>query len=318
MLGAPPRETPTPAPRVPLVPGKPLSPYAKHFQNEIATTAYTPFSDLGTVTEADVHKDAREVEAPTSMINISEMQRRMAEDMGSSGLPALDDLPSMTHDPALATLDMPSEIREDIAESDFFIKQGLFDEARNALKDLLSEHPNNPSILKRLQGLDGAAAAPKPADPPSRPSAPSRPAAPERPRLPLPPLDDRVAVESAGSANLNSHFELGLAYREMGLHQDAIVEFQIAVNEGQQVAEAHFLMAQANIELGDHQEAIGQLKQSLKAIAAGSALQPHAFFRIGLVYELIGNAQEARYYFQKIAARADLFPDVGQRLQRLS
>ena len=297
---------------------KPLSPYAKHFQNEVATTAYAPFSDRGTVTEADLDKGKAPNEAATSMIDIHEMRRRMLEDMRRSSLDSQDpsSAVSIVADDG-DTMDLPEDLRLDIEESDFYIQQGLVEEAKATLTELLDEHPGTGPILRRLRtlgsnNLEASGSTRAMERPPSDPSMPALVS------LPMPPLQDKPALESAGSDDLSSHFELGLAYREMGLHQDSISEFQRAIDEGHQISESHFLMGQSYVDLGDLKESIAQFKQALETAPASDALQPHILYRLGLVHEAIGDGTEAAGFFRKIATRSDLFPDVGQRLNSLT
>jgi tetratricopeptide (TPR) repeat protein len=112
---------------------------------------------------------------------------------------------------------------------------------------------------------------------------------------------------------VSSHFDLGIAYREMKLFEDAIGEFSLAINEGLQVPHSHQLVGQSHLDLGQIDEAVYHLQASL-AHAQPVDLAAYAQYRLGLTYELIGNADDAMACFAQIAERYDLFPDIQQRM----
>lgn len=312
---SPPKRSLTPSPAA----RNELRKLADHFKHEVATTAYTPASDLGTVTEADIHGGREEEEGPTSLIDVNALRQRMLSDLAakSTGPPK---------DPSVVPSDDDVEVPEDLAleleEVDFYLAQGLNEEARGSLTDLLDDYPEHPVLLSRLASLDAPAAAPDAT-------------------LKIDPqivtlATDAVGGDGAGAVVLDayqaginhmpalgvqdesSHLELGLAYREMGLLDDAITEFKAAVEEDGEHAEAMFLIGQSHFDLRQMRDAVTHFKAALPKARKVPELEQHVIYKLGLAYEALGERVEATYYFRKISARGDLFPDVSHRLQRLA
>jgi tetratricopeptide (TPR) repeat protein len=262
----------------------PASTFSKHFQNQVATSTYVPFSDQGTLTEEDLGK-ASEPEDATCMIDVHEMQRKIMQDKKLLEGAAPDPL---------------EDLKLDIEESTFYMEQGLYEEARATLNELHEQYPGHPLVAEKLRVLEEK----------SPRSAPME-------RLPIPALEDRPALVSAGEQGLSTHFELGLAYREMGLHQDSISEFQNSIEEGSQIGESHFLIGQSFIDQGELKQAIEPFEQALESQTPTDDLINHILYRLGLVHEFIGEGQVASSYYKRISSQGDLFPDIGQRISYL-
>src|SRR5690606_37733181 len=52
----------------------------------------------------------------------------------------------------------PGEVEEVLDEAEFFLAQGLYEEARGSLQEALSAHPSHPLILEKLQEITELAA----------------------------------------------------------------------------------------------------------------------------------------------------------------
>src|SRR5262249_6147682 len=147
-------------------------------------------------------------------------------------------------------------LEDDLDEADFFVTQGLASEARSILRELLGRHPNHPLILAKLRDLGGdappAAAAPAPA-PPAAKAATSPPS--EGPR--------RVIARPLGEADADTHYDLGLAYKEMGLLEEAMKEFALVRDTPGRAVQCHLMMGLCHIERGKLQEAVDEFKSGL-------------------------------------------------------
>lgn len=296
---------------------RPLSKYANHFRQEVATATYTPASTRGTITDADLdapqhNEDTHEA---TMMIDVHEMQRRMSAHINRA--PTSPE-PAQNHprdDDAGA-----DALQQDLQKVDLYVQQGRTDDAVKLLKALDQRHPGSAPVLQRLDRMTShdAPMASAPANPPqNHGEVPPPRFVAEPPALAMPVLDDQPAVDAAGGGQLNSHFELGLAYREMGLYEDSILEFQMAFDDQEQLAEALFLMAQSHFDMGQMSEAALRFKEALNVQGLQEALQAHTVYRLALASEAAGELVEALHYYKLVAPRADLFPDIGQRLSLL-
>ena len=81
---------------------------------------------------------------------------------------------------------------------------------------------------------------------------------------------------------------------------------------------AKFLLAQCHFDLHQMEAAVSHFKAALDNATEVPDLEDHIHYKLGLAFEALNNPGEATSYFQKIEGRADLFPDVTLRLQRLA
>lgn len=115
------------------------------------------------------------------------------------------------------------------------------------------------------------------------------------------------------------HYELGLRLARRGKHDEAIAEFQHARNSATHKVKALH-------QLGLSFEANGVLKlaersyqDALKAVDADDQgmLNP-LHYRLGVVYETMGDRRKAEEHFNEVAANDYGYLDVAQRLKALS
>ncbi|HEY8430147.1 MAG TPA: tetratricopeptide repeat protein [Sandaracinaceae bacterium] len=230
----------------------------------------------------------------------------------------------------------PGEVEELLDEADFFVAQGLFEEARLTLVDALSTHPGHPLIEEKLRevgALAAAAAAERTAAaaPPSDQSFElAEKLAAELEEEPTDDGSDVLDVEEVfaqfkkgveqqvGMEDTETHFDLGIAYKEMGLLDDAINEFRLCLSNPQRVCIAETMIGLCYIEKGDVPEAIAHFKKGLYAETKTDREELGLYFELGNAYELLHDPKEALYYYQKVQKRDPTFRDVGRRIQNLA
>ena len=143
----------------------------------------------------------------------------------------------------------------EMAEIDFFIQQGLTEEASEAISTFEDQHPNHPGLAKRraqlmqVRGGLGAADNPFGARSLSQKFNPSA-ANPT----------GKVAAPNFGEV-VNSNLELGVAYREMGLLNEALDEFRQAADDPDARDAAAYQIALCELELGHTDEARNTLTE---------------------------------------------------------
>lgn len=212
-------------------------------------------------------------------------------------------------------------IDDDLDEADFFMVQGLYSEAREVLSNLLQRHPNHPLLLAKLQEIDeiehgGPGFVPAPA--PRAPRAPT--ASPPAPRVeaesasrPTVMLEKPIDDEDA-----DTHYDLGLAYKEMGLYQEAIQAFEkVSTVPGREV-QCRLMIGLCYREQGEIVEAVNQFKVGLHAPGIFEQEQLSLYYEIGLTYQtMIGDAREAMYFYELIRKRTPSYRDVPERIAAL-
>jgi tetratricopeptide (TPR) repeat protein len=125
-------------------------------------------------------------------------------------------------------------------------------------------------------------------------------------------LAEHVAPEDAGS-----HYDLGLAFKEMGLIDDAINEFQIALRAGEdrlkvfeELGQCFFLKDQYNI-------AIKILSRALQLDHRDELEMIGVYYHLGRSHEALGHAAPARDAYERVMGLDIRFKDVMERIGRL-
>lgn len=143
----------------------------------------------------------------------------------------------------------------ELAEIDFFIQQELIEEASDALASFEKQNPNHPAIKQRRfqvkQIRHGVPANNNPFGSRSLSQKFNPNITPEE--VTLPNFEEVV----------NSNLELGLAYRDMGLLDEAIEEFKQALDDPEAATTAQYNIALCEIDLGKHNDARSSLRQLL-------------------------------------------------------
>jgi tetratricopeptide (TPR) repeat protein len=224
------------------------------------------------------------------------------------------------------------EIEEGLDEAEFFVTQGLYDDARMVLQDLLQMHPNHPLVLERLDEVEQLVQMHAVGYEGSDPSY---------------GLADKIAEEvehlhaydgsSTGQIDVetvlaqfkqgvgrtvsiedcDTHYDLGIAYKEMGLLDDAIAEFKIATMNPARQCIGETMIGLSYMEKGDIPSAIEHFKLGLQAPQRTEREELGLYYEMGAAYEIVGDLHEALYYFQKVDKRDPSFRNVRQRVQRL-
>ncbi|MBX3248838.1 MAG: tetratricopeptide repeat protein [Myxococcales bacterium] len=231
----------------------------------------------------------------------------------------------------------PGEIEETLDEVDFFIAQGLFDAARATVEDALSSHPDHPilrekheEILEHLRAASAARASVVPDEDEAFMLA-------ERlaEELGDEPVEDlagsdvldvdevfeqfkRGVEQQIGLEDTDTHFDLGIAYKEMGLIDDAKKAFELAMRNPQRECLCHTMIGLCLMEQNKPTDAISRFKKGLYAEQKTEREELGLYFELGNAYELLQDPKEALYYYQKVAKRDAGFRNVEDCIARLT
>ncbi|MBU6364638.1 MAG: tetratricopeptide repeat protein [Gemmatimonadetes bacterium] len=130
---------------------------------------------------------------------------------------------------------------------------------------------------------------------------------------------DGVA-RSLGDDDYGSRYDLGVAFKEMGLLDDAVAEFQKALRSPAHRLPAYEALGQCFVEQGRHQVAITLLSRALlEPLPAGQDERQRVGMRYLLAYanEALQRRDEARSHYQRVSQIDRNFRDVTARLAAL-
>jgi hypothetical protein len=232
------------------------------------------------------------------------------------------------------------DIEEVLEEAEFFVAQGLFEEARSTLSDALAAHPQHRLLLEKLAEVEDLAAGgtgavglpPDSIEPGETDDAfmlaeklaeEFEPADGTAPAADVLDVDEVFAQfkkgveENIGLEDSDTHFDLGIAYKEMGLLDDAIHEFKLAMNNPQKECLAETMIGLCYMEKGKVAEAISHFKKGLYSEHKNEREELGLYFELGVAYEVLQDPKEALYYFQKVQKRDPSFRGVGAKIKAL-
>jgi len=113
-------------------------------------------------------------------------------------------------------------------------------------------------------------------------------------------------------SDAETHYDLGLAYKEMGLYDEAIKAFEKTLRAPGREVQCRVMIGMCHREQGNPSEAIMQFKQGLHANSSERE-RLSLYYEIGVTYEQIGDDSEALYYFEAVLKRDPNFADTAAR-----
>jgi tetratricopeptide (TPR) repeat protein len=234
-----------------------------------------------------------------------------------------------------------SLVEDDLDEADFYAGQGMYEEALESLRSLLERFPNHRLVLAKMQEVEslmGGHVMPL-ETPPAGNHAHVDDAAAHTDALDLDEIeevsaDDMLELDESGGhpktsrkpsvmlekpvdeGDAETHYDLGLAYKEMGLYDEAIKAFEKVLRSPGREVQCRVMIGMCHREQGNPSEAIHEFKQGLHANGTDRE-RLSLYYEIGITYESIGDEGEALYYFEAVLKRDPHFADSAQRAEDL-
>jgi tetratricopeptide (TPR) repeat protein len=118
--------------------------------------------------------------------------------------------------------------------------------------------------------------------------------------------------------DFDSHYDLGVAYKEMGLVDEAIAEFQKALRGATQRLRAYEALGQCFIDRNDHEAAITVLGRALREPGMEDEDLIGVLYLLGFASEGSRKPRDAAAYYQRVFAIDIDFRDVSKRLKQMA
>jgi tetratricopeptide (TPR) repeat protein len=245
------------------------------------------------------------------------------------------------------------EVVEDaLEEAEFFLSRGLFDDARAILEEHLRRLPDHPLLVERMEELEQAIAEMASSSGTRERPEPAAEEPEDRAFDIAASLDALDALDAVGAtqpevlqageqidveevfakfkagvraqvseSDSSTHYDLGLAYREMDLIKDAIDEFELAARDPKRECVCQSMIGMIHRQRGDVAAAIEAFIKGLHAEHKTPEQELSLYYELGDAYEAKGNPTESLYYFRKVAHRAPDHEDprgtVAERVRTL-
>jgi tetratricopeptide (TPR) repeat protein len=246
--------------------------------------------------------------------------------------------------PPAAPAASSTAVEEALEEAEFFIQQGLAQEAILYLEDLLSQYPGNRLIEDKLEELTQAPLAggdeispvfkPESLIAPEPVEAEVFESASQITDEAFEALDaiESIIREDSGEEEMKvgavpaeidpsdaqTHYDLGVAYMEMEVWESAIGEFRIASTSSEMEALCYNMIGNCFAKQGKVDDAIKEYKLGLFAKKQMQEQELNLYYDIAEAYLKLDDQREAIYYLQNIKKKDASFKDVKLKLIALS
>lgn len=124
--------------------------------------------------------------------------------------------------------------------------------------------------------------------------------------------------EQLDESDTESHYSLGIAYKEMGLYDEAVEEFRAAARDTTRSADCLCLEGLCWRDKGDLPAAEHAFKQGLSLPTISTEALLNLKYELAMLYELSGRTGEAISLYSEILNSNIYFRDVSDRLSNLA
>jgi len=244
------------------------------------------------------------------------------------------------------------DLADELEEAEFFVEQGLLGDARDALRHLLAAHPGHRAVGARLAEIERRLAAGTSTKRASDDGAAPREAKPlvtdgadesfdiarelaeelgGEARAPAVEDEFQYSVEDVFNQfkkgveqtvrpeDSATHYDLGIAYKEMALLDDAIHEFETALkgNDRKREIDCLSMIGLCRMAKGEAREAIRAFRRALAAASLTREAAKAIQYELGAAYEAAGEGEVGLWFLQRVAKADPAFRDVAARVQAL-
>ena len=233
---------------------------------------------------------------------------------------------------------------EQMIEADFHMQQGFYGEAAAIYRELLVKSPGDATLTQKLADTEAKLAEATPAVAPEAPKQEkvipfageseeslfdfsSVLESDEAKDMEVDAMDADVLdifnefkkglsmeVETEDSA---THYDLGIAYKEMGLLDDSIKEFQTAQRDPAYYSQCMTMMGLCYMQKGTFALAIDAYSAALMKTDAHDDKRWSLKYDLGQAYESAGNPAEALQLYQDVLKWDPNFREIKQKMQSL-
>lgn len=123
--------------------------------------------------------------------------------------------------------------------------------------------------------------------------------------------------EQLSQDDTESHYSLGIAYKEMGLFDDAIAELQSAARDPRRRADCITLQGICSREKGDSARAEEFFRAGLELVELSALERLCLTYELALLHESTGQGERALGGYREVFALNPAFRDTAQKIARL-
>jgi len=211
-----------------------------------------------------------------------------------------------------------------------YLKEGLAGSAKNCYQSILEIKPDDKDALESLKSIEDhkgqrerPKAAPSPESPiPKHRHPPEKKYVEERPNPSFSLTTDTPALSyeaeaSSPDKDLEMHYHLGIAYKEMELFDYAISEFELASADPFIKFDCYIMLGNCFMEKGNYNKSIEYFKVASEIIGLSDEKLARLHFNLALAYEANGMVPEALDAFSFVLKLDDSFLEAQEKIKKL-
>ena len=219
-------------------------------------------------------------------------------------------------------------LQADLEETEFYIQQGLYVEAEKLCRKILVYDPESVEGRQKLEEIEALLVRENEQPTASKTTTDSSLAdsfgdfdfgldavQPEEgvgKKVFKTDVDEQIAAD-----DMESHYNLGIAYREMGLLDDAISEFEKAEKEPSRYVDCQTLKGLSFSDKGDFENAELMFQQALDCSYLEAIQRMNLGYELGLLYERAERANDALNSYQNVFSQDNNYRDVRDKISQL-
>lgn len=225
-------------------------------------------------------------------------------------------------------------LKADLEEAEFYLQQGLFADAERLCRDILAHAPDSQECRRKLEEIEQQR---RLETEQQQVVNLNEPDAEESSGFGFGDFDFDSELDQLQSANvpekkifktdvdeqiaaddMESHYNLGIAYREMGLLDDAISEFEKAQKDPLRYVDCQMLKGLSYSDKGDYQSAEMMFQQALDSSRLEEIQRLNLGYELGLLYERAGRREDALVSYRNVLSQDSKYRDVTEKVAELT
>jgi tetratricopeptide (TPR) repeat protein len=123
--------------------------------------------------------------------------------------------------------------------------------------------------------------------------------------------------QSLGEEDYETHYNLGIAYKEMGLLDEAVEEFQLSSRDPARFMNACTMLGMCYMEKGHYKSAINEFRKGLAEPGHSEEEYMALQYELGMAYAEAGFLQEALEIFQTLLMKDPGFREVSAKAEEI-
>ncbi len=127
----------------------------------------------------------------------------------------------------------------------------------------------------------------------------------------------RGVEKQFGKEDYDTHYNLGIAYREMGLFEDAITEFLISAGDRKKRLDSIIMLGVTHRDIEEHDKSVDYFTEALDTPGIKGDERLGILYELALSHELVGQSDEAVPLYEQIYSQAPAFRDVADKIKSI-